>query len=200
MDSVSRFLTLFTQPWEGDITMTLPLDISMQVSPIVNPQQVDLVRLLKVRVLFWGGGRGGRGRTEEGGGQRTRPRAVERRGGCEGVRRGKDVCLTSACRSAPLSTPSGLDLVRLLKARARGQESTGGFRVQSRCGGAVAGAGSAVGLPVRWRRHAGRPHNLICPETYLIEVCLVCNLLYCTICNPEPYTACRLVRWRRGRS
>ena len=49
MAPASRLLTLFTQPWEGDITMLLPWDISMQISPLINPKQVDLIRLLKVR-------------------------------------------------------------------------------------------------------------------------------------------------------
>ena len=44
----SRWLTLFTQPWEGDVTMTLPMDVWTRVHPGVNPTPLELQRLIKV--------------------------------------------------------------------------------------------------------------------------------------------------------
>ena len=49
----SRWLTLFTQPWEGDVTMTLPMDVWATVHPGVNPTPLELQRLIKVGVAEW---------------------------------------------------------------------------------------------------------------------------------------------------
>ncbi len=41
---VSRYLTLFTQPWEGDVTFTLPSVLWNLRKTIVNPSTAELMR------------------------------------------------------------------------------------------------------------------------------------------------------------
>ena len=47
----SKWLSLFTQPWEGDITMMLPMDVWNLNKAIVNPSRDELVKLIKVGEL-----------------------------------------------------------------------------------------------------------------------------------------------------
>ncbi|GAX78039.1 hypothetical protein CEUSTIGMA_g5481.t1 [Chlamydomonas eustigma] len=50
----SRWLSLFTQPWEGDVTMTLPIDLWDLNKAITNPTAIELQRLIKVgEVAAW---------------------------------------------------------------------------------------------------------------------------------------------------
>lgn len=46
--SGSKLLTLFTQPWEGDITFTLPSALWNIRKAIVNPSTDELLRAVKV--------------------------------------------------------------------------------------------------------------------------------------------------------
>ncbi|KAJ9527694.1 hypothetical protein QJQ45_025971, partial [Haematococcus lacustris] len=48
---VSKYLTLFTQPWEGDITFTLPSALWNLSKTIMNPTQSDLMRAVRVGEL-----------------------------------------------------------------------------------------------------------------------------------------------------
>ena len=45
----SRWLSLFTQPWEGDVTMTLPMHMWDLNKALINPTHEELERLIKVR-------------------------------------------------------------------------------------------------------------------------------------------------------
>lgn len=44
----SKWLMLFTQPWEGDVTMILPAELWLLGKTIVNPTTEELLRSVKV--------------------------------------------------------------------------------------------------------------------------------------------------------
>ncbi len=45
----TRYLTLFTQQWEGDITFSLPFSLLNLAKTVVNPSKTDLVKAVGVR-------------------------------------------------------------------------------------------------------------------------------------------------------
>eukprot|EP00955_Chlamydomonas_euryale_P009134 97793-Chlamydomonas_euryale.AAC.1 len=47
----ARLLSLFTQPWTGDITMMLPLSLHYGVNPMINPDAGQLAALLHMGEL-----------------------------------------------------------------------------------------------------------------------------------------------------
>ena len=47
MKPATRLLSLFTQPMDGDITMTLPLKMALEMNPMINPIQKEFDGLIK---------------------------------------------------------------------------------------------------------------------------------------------------------